>query len=123
MNDLAINEPLALELFAGEAKTVKKDGNDKTVWECARFELDALTSEQVVNLVEEGLSAEGVYGKVIPPADELPALSVDIYRQMHRDWVVEALSELTSLPEIQKQLADEFIEKFKLANSERYINA
>jgi hypothetical protein len=120
---LASGDALALEFFTGQERKVQEDGKQKTVWDCKRIELDALTSQQVVSLIENQLKEEGVYGKVVPPEDELPFLAEDIYRKEADRWAEEALEELVSWGAIKEALASEFIEKFKLENSERYIRA
>jgi hypothetical protein len=95
---------------------------DKNV-PCKRIELDALTGPQAIALIEEGLNAEGVYGKVVPPEEELPSLAEGRFRALHARWVKEALHEVVGLPALQRALADEFMEASKLENSERYIKA
>jgi len=113
----------ALSLFTGEERTVRDGGKTKTVWDCKRIELDALTAPQAVTLVEEGLRAEGVFGKVIPPDEELQDLTEAIYREEAEKWAEEALEELTLWNAIKEALADKFMEQFKLENSDRYIRA
>src|SRR5215217_1585630 len=117
-------DELAFEHFFGREETVVKNGKEKTVWVgCERFELDKMTAPQTIALVEEGLKAEGVLGKVVPPDDELPALAEQRYRTAHAAWVEEILDEMVKLPELKKRVADEFMEAFKLGNAERYIRA
>jgi thioesterase domain-containing protein len=60
---------------------------------------------------------------VVPPEEELPSLAEGRFRALHARWVEEALHEVVGLPALQRALADEFMEAFKLENSERYINA
>src|SRR5215212_1891256 len=116
---------LAFEHFQGIPRTIHREaGKEKTVWEgCKRFELDNMSAPETIALVEEGLRADGVLGKVIPPNDEMPALAKRRYRSAHREWVNDVLSRLVRLPSIQDALADEFVEAFKLENSERYVKA
>jgi len=117
-------DELAFEHFFGREETVVKNGKEKTVWvDCERFELDKLTAPQTIALVEAGLNAEGVLGKVVPPDDELPALAEQRYRTASAAWVEEVLDEVVKLPELKKRVADEFMAAFKLGNAERYIRA
>src|SRR5215212_283435 len=120
----AEGDELAFNYFFGDKRTVYKDGKQKTIWiNCLRFELDKMTAPQAIELVEEGLKAEGVLGKVVPPEDELPDHAERRYRSVHGEWVEEALDEVLDLPNLKRKLADEFMEAFKLENSERYIRA
>src|SRR5215211_1382642 len=120
----AEGDELAFNHFFGDERTVYKDGKQKTIWiNCLRFELDKMTAPQAIELVEEGLKAEGVLGKVVPPEDELPDHAEWRFRSAHGGWVEEALDEVVGLPDLKRKLADEFIEKYKLGNSERYIRA
>jgi len=117
-------DELAFEHFFGREEAVVKNGKEKTVWVgCERFELDKMTAPQTIALVEAGLKAEGVLGKVVPPEDELPDHAERRYRSAHGGWVEEVLDEVVGLPDLKRKLADEFIEKYKLGNSERYIRA
>src|SRR5215217_7998976 len=120
----AEGDELAFNHFFGDERTVYKDGKQKTIWiNCLRFELDKMTAPQAIELVEEGLKAEGVLGKVVPPEDEISDYAERRYRSAHGGWVEEALDEIVGLPDLKRKLADEFIEKYKLENSERYIRA
>ena len=44
-----------------------------------------------------------------------------MYRQKHAEWVDETIENLLSSGQIKKALADEFIEKFELEKSKRFI--
>jgi len=85
--------------------------------------LDKMTAPEAVALIEEGLKKEGVFGKVVPPPDELPELAEDIYRHEADKWADEALEEVLGWSAIKEELADKFMEAFKIGNSERYIQA
>ena len=50
-------------------------------------------------------------------------MAEEMYRDKHAAWADEVLEELISWEDIKKELADLFIEAFKLENSERYIRA
>jgi hypothetical protein len=95
---------------------------DKNV-PCKRIELDALSAPEVIVLIEDRLAEEGAFGKVVPPAEELPELAEEIYRAEAEKWADEALEEVLGWDALKEELADEFMEKFKLENSERYIGA
>jgi hypothetical protein len=122
--ELLEKEPLALEYVMGEKEHVYKDGKRKPIWKrCRRFELDKMTAPEAVALIEEGLRAEGVFGKVVPPDEELADLAEAVYRKEADSWAGKALEEVLGWSAIKEALADEFIEQFKLGNSERYIRA
>ena len=124
VEELLKEEPLALRYFTGNKEYVYKDGKLKPIWKrCRRFELDKMTAPEAVALIEEGLSREGVFGKVVPPAEELPDLADEIYRSEAAKWADAALEELLGWDAIKEEIADQFIKKFKLGNSERYIRA
>ena len=112
----------AHEFFTGEEMKIRKeDGKLKTVWRCKRFELDKMTAPQAIEHLESALARAGVRPKLIPPDDALPELAEDIYREEHARWVVNALHELVSLPEIQQMLADKYKDQFELENSKQRI--
>ena len=124
VEELLEKEPLALEYFEGNKDYVVKDGKIKPIWKrCMRFELDKMTAPEAVALIEEGLKKEGVFGKVVPPPDELPELAEDIYRHEAGKWADKVLEELVGWDAIKEKLADEFLEAYKLGNSARYIRA
>jgi hypothetical protein len=64
-----------------------------------------------------------VRGKVVPPEDKLPELAEEMYREEADKWAEEALEEVLGWSALKKELADEFMEKFKLENADRYIGA
>ncbi len=80
-----------------------------------------MTAPEAVELIESGLSEAGIFGKVVPPAEELSNLAEEIYRHEHGRWVEEALHDLVSLEEVKKELADEFMEEFELENARHSI--
>src|SRR5829696_4419536 len=88
IEELLEEEPEALRYFTGNKECTNKDGKLKPlIKRCKRFELDKMTAPQAVALIEEGLSKAGVFGKVIPPAEELPALAENLYRSEVDKWV------------------------------------
>jgi len=112
----------AYEFFTGEEMTIRKqNGKLKTVWRCKRIELDKMTAPQAIEHLESALARGGIRPKLIPPDDVLPELADDIYREEHTLWVVKALHELVSLPNIQQTLADKYKDKFELENSNQRI--
>jgi len=123
-DELLWGEPDAFEHFEGNREYVYKDGKQKSIWKrCKRFELDKMTAPQAVALIEEGLSKAGVFGKVIPPAEELPALAENLYRSEVDKWVEAELERMLGLSAIKRKMADEFKGRYKLENSDRYIRA
>jgi 5S rRNA maturation endonuclease (ribonuclease M5) len=115
-------DQLAFEHFFGVSRTRMVDGKQKVVWEgCKRFELDKMSAPQTVALVEEGLKADGVLGKVVPPDDEMLDLAESIYRSASAGWADLALEEITGWAVIKEEIAREHMQAFKLDNCERYI--
>jgi len=89
-----------------------------------RFELNAILPDtRRIEYIEEKLKENGVRGKVVPPEDKLSELSEKMYRSEASKWADAAFEELVGWEAVKKELVDEFIEKFKLENSERYIRA
>src|SRR5215217_6638662 len=89
-------------------------------------ELDAdlveeLLETEPVELIESGLSEAGIFGKVVPPAEELPKLAEEMYRHEHGQWVEETLHDLISLEKVKMELADEFMEEYELENARRFV--
>jgi len=125
VEELLETEPIALRYFTGRKEYyLNKRGKRKPIWRhCLRFELDKMTAPQAVELIKRGLSAEGIFGKVVPPAEELPKLAEEMYRHEHGQWVEEALHDLISLEKVKMELADESMEEFELGNARRFIEA
>src|SRR5215217_557232 len=89
-----------------------------------RFELNAILPDtRRIEYIEEKLKKNGVRGKVVPPEEELPKLAEEMYRHEASKWADAAFEELVGWEDVKKELVDEFIGKFKLENSERYIRA
>jgi len=89
-----------------------------------RFELNAILPDtRRIEYIEEKLKENGVRGKVVPPDDNLSELSEKMYRSEASKWADAAFEELVGWEDVKKELVDEFIGKFKLENSERYIRA
>jgi len=89
-----------------------------------RFELNAILPDtRRIEYIEEKLKENGVRGKVVPPEDKLSELSEKMYRSEASKWADAAFEELVGWEDVKKELVDEFIGKFKLENSERYIRA
>jgi len=114
---------IELEHFSGEQFEYQKDGKTKTAWQCQRYELDAMTSGQAIEYIEKQLKDAEVRPKVIPPPEVLPDLAEEVYREQSREWARSTLDELLGWDDMTEALADEFIEQFKLENSDRYIRA
>ena len=122
VEELLEEEPQALRYFTGNKECIYKDGKLKPLWKrCKRFELDKMTAPQAVALIEQGLNKAGVFGKVIPPDEELPELAEEIYREEARKWARSALDALLDWDDLADALADEYMERYKLENAKRYI--
>ena len=123
VKELLETEPVALRYFNGSKEYhLNKKGKRKPVWRnCLRFELDKMTAPEAVELIESGLSEAGVFGKVVPPAEELPKLAEEMYRHEHGRWVEAALHDLVSVDKVKKELADKFKGEFELGKARRSI--
>jgi len=90
-----------------------------------RFELNAILPDtRRIKYIERKLAENGVRPKVIPPEEKqekLKALADKKYRDMSAEWVMEAIRELISYEEFEKDIADEWIDKFALHEARRYI--
>src|SRR3712207_1794006 len=86
-----------------------------------RFELNAILPDtRRIEYIERKLKENGVRGKVIPPNEKLSELADEMYRDKLAVWAYETIAQLLSVDEIEKALADEFRERFGLANARRY---
>jgi len=123
VEELLETEPVALRYFNGSKEYhLNKKGKRKPIWRnCLRFELDKMTAPEAVELIESGLSEAGIFGKVVPPAEELPKLAEQVYRHEHGQWVEAALHDLISLKKVKMELADEFMEEYELENARHSI--
>jgi hypothetical protein len=87
-----------------------------------RFELNAILPDtRRIEYIERKLKENGVRGKVIPPNEKLSELADEMYRDKLAVWAQEAITQLLSADKIKKALADEFRERFGLADARRYI--
>jgi hypothetical protein len=87
-----------------------------------RFELNAILPDtRRIEYIERKLKENGVRGKVIPPNEKLSELADEMYRDKLAVWAHETIARLLSVDEIEKALADEFRERFGLADARRYI--
>ena len=91
--------PLEQEYFEGRQATA-------TTWVCKRVELNAFTAPGLIGWAEQKLGAAGVRGKVVPPAEEMPALAEGMYAGAVGAWVRGALEELLDCGDISRRLAD-----------------
>jgi hypothetical protein len=107
------------ECFEGRYKA--RDGNGKVLYECIRYEINALKSApQKVGYIERKLAERGVRGKLMPPDTELGDLAGKRYRDLSDAWVAAAMRELLS-EEGFEEVADELLARFELSNARRYI--
>jgi hypothetical protein len=89
-----------------------------------RFELNAILPDtRRVEYIERKLEENGVRGKLIPPDDKLMELAEEKYRDLSTEWVTEAIDDLISSEEIKKEIADQFLDEFKLDEARRRIEA
>jgi hypothetical protein len=87
-----------------------------------RFELNAILPDtRRIKYIERKLTENGVRLKVIPPEETLKELADKKYRSMSAEWVMEAIRELISYEEFEKEIADEWIDKFALHEARRHV--
>lgn len=86
-----------------------------------RVELNAMTSRQFIDFLEQRLDAHGLTEKVIPPDASLPELTAERYRKRIDAWVEDATRELLSMDQIKHLIADQFEGKMGLSQSRRWI--
>jgi len=87
-----------------------------------RFELNAILPDTArIEYIESKLKANGVRGKVIPPEDKLEGLAEEKYRDLSAEWVAEAVAQLIDSEELDKKMADRFMDKFELDKARGHI--
>jgi DNA topoisomerase VI subunit A len=87
-----------------------------------RFELNAILPDTArIDYIERKLEENGVRGKVIPPEEKLVKLAEAKYRDLSARWVAEAIEDLISSEEFNKEIADVFEGKFDLGEARRHI--
>ncbi len=89
-----------------------------------RFELNAILPDtRRVEYIERKLAENGVRGKVIPPDEKLGELADEKYRDLSAGWVTKSIEDLISSEEFKKEIADQFLDEFKLDRARRHIEA
>jgi len=106
------------EWFVGEY--LGKKGN-KDTYASKRFELDDLTAPEVIAHIEARLEELGVEQKVIPPEEPLKEMGAKLFREKVDDWVDEIMAEMLNTGELQKNVAEDFMERFKLQGARAWI--
>ena len=87
-----------------------------------RFELNAILPDtRRIEYIERRLEENGVRGKVIPPEEQLKEMADKKYRDMCAQWIAEAIADLISSEELEKEIADEFVNEFGLDDARRHI--
>jgi hypothetical protein len=106
------------EWFVGEY--LEKKGN-KDTYASKRFELDDLTAPEVIAHIERRLEELGVEQKVIPPEEPLKEMGAKLFRAKVDDWVDEIVAEMLNTGELKKNVAEPFMERFKLRGARAWI--
>src|SRR5215217_4306325 len=89
-----------------------------------RFELNAILPDiRRVEYIERKLEENGVRGKVIPPDEKLGELADEKYRDLNAEWVAKTIEDLICSEELGKEIADHFLDEFKLDEARRHIEA
>jgi len=87
-----------------------------------RFELNTILPDTArIEYIERKLEENGVRGKVIPPDEKLGEMADEKYRALSAGWVTETIEGLISSEEFKKEIADEFVDEFKLDEARRLI--
>jgi hypothetical protein len=87
-----------------------------------RFELNAILPDTArIEYIERKLKENGVRGKVIPPDEKLTELAEEKYRDLSAEWVAEAVAQLIDSGELDKRIADRFMDKFELDKARGHI--
>ena len=106
------------EWFVGEY--LGKKGN-KDTYASKRFELDDLTAPEVIAHIEARLEELGVEQKVIPPEEPLKEMGAKLFREKVDDWVDELVAVMLNTGELKKNVAEDFMERFKLQGARAWI--
>src|SRR5215204_467747 len=87
-----------------------------------RFELNAILPDTArIEYIERKLKENGVRGKLIPPEEKLTELAEEKYRDLSAEWVAEAVAQLIDSEELDKKIADRFMDKFELDKARGHI--
>lgn len=103
-------------------RTLSETAREYFVSREERFELNAILPDtRRIEYIERKLEENGVRGKVIPPDEKLGDMADEKYRALSAGWVTEAVEALISSEEFKKEIADEFVDEFGLAEARRHI--
>lgn len=98
------------------------DGDGKAVYECRRYELNAiLPVSRRMEYIAEKLREHEAEPKVIPPQDELSELADSLYADKMAEWVDEDLLDVLGLNDIKAELTEEFKDDFELDKAREYV--
>lgn len=97
--------PAARQWFVGNKVGVGKH----TQWECRRTELNAMSSQQLVDHVEDGLRRAGATRKVIAPEDKIRSEAERAARAKIAQAAGAIIWSILGLGGITEQVADEFL--------------
>jgi DNA topoisomerase VI subunit B len=106
--------PLEREYFEGQRVSPKS-------WLCRRIELNAFGSPDLIAYFERKLQANGVRGKVIPPAGQLKTLAKGIFRRLVDEQVAEELVRLLRVEEIKDLIANQLQGRVGLGDARQWI--
>lgn len=81
-----------------------------------RFELNAMTPEQLIQYIEQNLEKHGLTGKVIPDEDTISQRVMNTAEESFRADVLEEISSLVDLDKI----ADEIIAQYEIETAESF---
>lgn len=96
--------PEKLELTEFETEKFIGVHAGKKTFKSERVELNAMTSAQFLEYIENKLADHGATDKVIPDDKSLPALSEEIAHRLFQERVEDIISQLLSIPEMAGRL-------------------
>jgi hypothetical protein len=102
--DLELDED-ALEWFTGEPIPA---GYDKYHYACRRCELNAFSSDELVEFIETGLQRHGATTKLVPPADVLAPHVDEVRDEALTDLVARELERIVDINVVVRQLVTDY---------------
>jgi len=105
--------PVGLELTERERAVFQGrrtvDGKGKSVWIGERIELNAFSSPQLVDYIEQGLKDAGATAKVVPDAATIGREARDIARARTEAALRRAIEDAVDIDAIVKAIADAWV--------------
>ena len=93
----------------------KGEPHGRKSWICQRVELNAFTAPALVHYIEAKLEWAGVFGKVIPPEDDLVHQARGIFREEVDDLVDRLISQLLPMRAMKQAAFDSLAPDLSMA--------